>query len=813
MMSSPKPCFDSKIDVTAITKLFTKTVNNKNTVLTEKEVYSLLEYATTSLSPVNACSTKQGEISDLQLSRFKGDKVILKIVSRNISHKTEAGGVLIVANESNQIHSSINNMIQEVPATFANYLSEQSAHEYPVCYRGLTGNKLHKAIASDIEGVLVVDFITPDSKAFGSELLIGIRNSREFGLTISAGLGGSNTELFAENFISQMAVVSASTEFITGSSFFDLFKKCLAYKSLSGQNRGQNRLISDDQLIAVFDTMIALAKHFSPTNHEAAFVIEELEINPFAIAKGQLIPLDGFCRIARPNKPITPRPIEKIEQLLHPSSIGIIGVSAKKMNFGRIILNNLISSGYKKSKLCVLRPDQDEIDGVDCVPDLSSLNYKLDLLIMAVGANAVYGLVEEIIEKDAAETVMLIPGGLGETEASKEPAARMNKSINDAHNQLNGGPIFLGGNCLGIVSHPGHYDSWFISEEKLPRLHKKQLRNTALISQSGAFIITRLSQNPWFDPAYMVAIGNQNDITHGDMLRYFADNPKVDVIGIYVEGFNDLDGLDCVKAVQQAVIKGKEVIIYKAGRSKAGKNATMGHTASIAGDHKICEELLQQAGAITCSSISEFNDIYYLASMLHHKQLGGNRLGAISSAGYETVAIADSIIVDDCSLQMANLQPGTLNKLNEVLRSKKLDRLMEVRNPFDITPGADDQAHLHCTDIMCDDSEVDMVVLGLNPLSPTLRSLTARNKPDFDINSEYNIVIQLPKIVAKKNKPIIAIMDVGDLYMPVMEKLRDSGVVVFNSNDRAVAALTKYTEGRFRAEGIAKALKDSKTEK
>jgi len=809
-MSSANTSFDCAKNYTPVTALFTKTINNNNHVLTEQEVYTLLEYAGTSTSPINACSTKNGEISDQQLSQFNGDKVILKIVSRNIAHKTEASGVRIVVNNNKQIRASIKNMIQEVPATFADYLSLNAAHDYPESYRGLTGNNLEKAIASDIEGVLVVDFITPDSKAFGSELLIGLRNTREFGLTINVGLGGSNTELFAENFIPNMAITSASTEFNTGQSFFDLFKKGLAYRSLSGQNRGQSRLISDAQLIGIFDAVIMLARFYSPTNPEADFVIEELEINPYAIVKGLFTPLDGYCRIAKQKNRITPRPIEKIEQLLHPSSIGIIGVSAKKMNFGRIILNNLIASGYDKSKLCILKPGSDEIDGVHCIPDLASLKNKLDLLIVAVGAKAVYDLVEEIIVRDAVETVMLIPGGLGETEASREPAAKMNKSISAAHHQANGGPIFLGGNCLGIVSHPGCYDSWFISEEKLPRPHKKQLRNTALISQSGAFIITRLSQNPWVDPAYMVALGNQNDITHGDMLHYFADNPKVDVIGIYVEGFNDLDGLDCVKAVQHAVLKGKEVIVYKAGRSNAGRDATMGHTASIAGDHKICEELLQQAGAITCSSINEFNDVYYLASMLHDKHLGGNRLGAISSAGFETVAMADSIIVDGYSLQIANLQPDTLKKLNDVLISKKLDSLMEVRNPFDITPGADDQAHLLCTDIMSDDSEVDTMVLGLNPLSPMVRSLAADSGPDFDMNSDSNIAIQLPKIVAKKNKPIIAIMDVGKLYMPVIEKLRDNGVVVFHSSDRAVAALTKYTEGRLRADRIAKMLKTQK---
>jgi acyl-CoA synthetase (NDP forming) len=64
-----------------------------------------------------------------------------------------------------------------------------------------------------------------------------------------------------------------------------------------------------------------------------------------------------------------------------------------------------------------------------------------------------------------------------------------------------------------------------------------------MLSQSGAFMITRLSQNPWLDPRYMLAMGNQTDLTHGDMLSWFAALPGIDTLGIYIEGFKDLDGL------------------------------------------------------------------------------------------------------------------------------------------------------------------------------------------------------------------------------------------------------------------------------
>jgi len=149
-------------------------------------------------------------------------------------------------------------------------------------------------------------------------------------------------------------------------------------------------------------------------------------------------------------------------------------------------------------------------------------------------SDAVYGLVDEIIEADKVDTVMLIPGGLGETTKSREPAAAMAAQINAAHGKAGGGPVFLGANCLGVVSHLGSYDSWFIPLERLPKPKKKPERNSVMLSQSGAFMITRLSHNPWLDPRYVLAMGNQTDLTHGDLLLEHIE-PGKDSVGTRVE--------------------------------------------------------------------------------------------------------------------------------------------------------------------------------------------------------------------------------------------------------------------------------------
>ncbi|MDP3616825.1 MAG: hypothetical protein Q8R49_03235, partial [Rhodoferax sp.] len=435
---------------------------------------------------------------------------------------------------------------------------------------------------------------------------------------------------------------------------------------------------------------------------------------------------------------------------------------------------------------------------VRCATSLGALEQKLDLLILAVTADVAFGIVDEVIRTDAVESVLLIPGGMGETEASREPARRMLATIDDAR-RAGVGPVFVGANCLGIISHPGNYDSWFIPEERLPRTQKKAQRSSAFISQSGAFLVTRLSKNAWLDPAYMVALGNQNDITHGDMVESFAANPQIHVIGAYVEGFKDLDGLALARAVRKATAAGKQVVIYKAGQSAAGGRAAMGHTASIAGDYEVCLSVLTQAGALVASDVSEFSDLFYISDCLLEKVVGGKRLGAVAGAGYDTVAIADSLQVGDFSLSLAEIGPATRERLVAILASKKLDALMEVRNPFDINPGADDEAHMLCTEAMVAEPEVDSVVVGLDPTSPMVRSLQKSARAGFDIDSPESIVQTLPKLVASCPKPIVAFIDGGALFDPMADKLMAQGVCIFRSSERATRSLVRYTEARLRA--------------
>ncbi len=792
---------DLSIDYTGISRLMTVAHGEGRNFLYEYEVYSLLSKSGSETPPKSIFLPRGERPTDDELVALPGKKVVIKIVSPHIIHKIELGGVKIVEKKPDKIRSAIRRMMYEVSETYARWI-EINRSLAPQCYRELSGETLVRAVDNDLKGVLLVQFMPPDSLAFGNELIVGLRHTREFGMVISAGLGGTDAELYAERFRKGQAIIAALTEMNDGNSFFELFKHTIAYKKLTGLTRGQRRIVTNEQLIECFDSFIKMANHYSPSNPETTFVIDELEVNPFAFTDFLMVPLDGMCRFSPMDTLDNSRPIRKIDNLLHPKQIGIIGVSANRKNFGRIILDNVLAEGYPKDNITLIGEGKEAIRGVRSVPSLAALAEPVDLLVIAVEISQIPHLVAEIIRIRCAEAVMIIPGGLGETAESVGRAKQVKIMINESHASEDGGPVFLGANCMGIVSKPGKYDTWFIPEEKLPKERGGSYHRAALISQSGAFMLYRSHQCPQLKPAYMISMGNQTDLTLGDMVRYFKDCDGVDVIAVYAEGFLDLDGLEFCRAVRSAVLKGKEVVFYKAGRTLEGKAATSGHTASLAGDYMVCENCVQQAGAIVARNFTEFQDLFFLAETLHHKKIRGNRLAAVSGAGFEAVGMADSIVSDEYTMRLADFSNDSLEKLQDIMDEKKLSTLVNLTNPLDINPSADDETHALVARVLVGDEGVDALVTGLDPLSPATMTLDDRCAKPYAMDSEKSIKNLMIVLVAESEKPIVTVIDGGRLYDPLREALIVNGVPVFDVCDRAVAALSLYIQGRLAAQKL-----------
>jgi acyl-CoA synthetase (NDP forming) len=783
------------IDYPGLTNLLKRAASEGRNQLFEHEVYQFIQLIGGETPPQFYLLPKNERLDVQRLQALPGEQVVIKIVSEYILHKSDVGGVRITGKNGEEVLSTVRRMSFEIPEKFAEIILRYP-NQAPALYRGLADEELQAAIAGDIQGYLLCQYMPPDSEEFGNELLVSLRNSREFGMILSAGLGGRDTELYAARFRKGQAVVSASTELVDGQAFFTLFKQTISYKKLAGLTRGQKRIVTDSQLLECFEALIQVARHFSPSNTVSPYIIEELEVNPFAFSNYLMMPLDGLCRFSTSKQIFPTRPIEKIDRLLHPATIGIVGISTKKTNIGRIILDNILANGFSKKRLVLIHPEAREIETISTIPHLSALKKKVDLLILAVNAVQVPGMIDEILQNNLAASVILVSGGLGEQHEQQHLVTEVQEKIIAARKKSSRAPIFLGANSLGILSHPGRYDAMFIPDSKLPKTRGTYKRTIALVSQSGAYMITRMSTLTFLDPAYAISIGNQIDLTAADFLHYLNKVKELHTLAFYMEGFTDLDGLSFAKGIRTAIHKGKEIIFYKAGRTPEGKNALSGHTASIAGDYMVCESCISQAGAMVAETFNVFEGLLRLSCTLYDKTISGNTLAAVSNAGYEAVGIADNILGEDYQLTMAGLSEPSLGKLRTILTDAGLERLTSVHNPLDITPMASEDVYVDVISILLEDDNTDSVIAAIVPLTPLLHTLPEEMEQNNTFGSGNSIVERISALNATSPKPLIIVVDSGKLYDPMADSFQDHGLPVFRSADIAVGVLGKYIHNR-----------------
>ena len=187
------------VEYQPITELFRNAHTEGRHFLYEFEVYNLLSLSGSETPPKCSFIPRNAKPMEEEIMSLPGEKAVLKIISPTIVHKTEVGGVRIVPKTPDKVRSAVRRMLSEVPERYAEWI-ERCPASAPESYKGLAGTALQNAIAADLKGVLQVQFMPPDSASFGNELIVGLRRTREFGMVISAGLGGTDTELYAERF-------------------------------------------------------------------------------------------------------------------------------------------------------------------------------------------------------------------------------------------------------------------------------------------------------------------------------------------------------------------------------------------------------------------------------------------------------------------------------------------------------------------------------------------------------------------------------------------------------------------------------------
>lgn len=714
-------------------------------VLLEHEAYHLLHAAGLDV-PLSVVLDGPGEVPDLD--DFRGDQVVLKLLSQEVMHRTEVGGVRIVARESRVVVRTVEEMLS--------------------------------GAADPRTQILLQDFI-PHSLEPGAEVLLSIRWSHEFGAVATLALGGVNAEVLGGLGAGTFRVwsgprtVAELTEDLTSGALASL---------VTGSVRNRTPRVEPVGLAEVVARFLAL-KAVLP------HPMLEVEVNPLIFRDGRAVCLDGVVRLAPAQESgSTGRSTrlpkhEAMDALLRPRSLAVVGASSRGMNPGRVILRNVLAAGMPPEVVQVVKEGETTLDGCRCVADVASLD-PVDVLVLGVGADDVPELLATVVERRLAKGVILISGGLGEGGHGEERARRVQALL--ASPDV---PGVNGGNCLGIRSVPGRCDTLFIPPSKLG-FPSGPPHPVALVSQSGAFAIARCSALPWLNPRYLITVGNQLDLTVGDWVEHLVDEPDLRVVACYVEGFRGGDGARFLAAARAHRAAGRSVILYRAGRTPEGADAMASHTASLAGDYRVTRALAEAAGVLVADSAQDFGDLLNLAVCLADRDVAGSGVGLLSNAGFECVAMADRL----GTLVAPPLHADTVARITEILSGARLGGIVAPRNPLDVTPILGDVGFIAAADALMTDPCVDVAVVGCVPLTPALRTLASTEDGADGLEGEGGVASGLAALWMRTRRAWVVTVDGGVRYDPLARALQDAGIPVLRHADRAVELLGRYVVSR-----------------
>jgi len=736
-----------------IHQLMGRARRRRRSVLLEHEVYEILARLGIA-TPVHLWVRRAADVTAGSLNLFSTDKIVLKASCGQLLHKQKAGGVQVVHKDLDFVRYSLDRM---------------------------TRNLRKQGYAP--EGVLMAEYV-PYTKDLGNEILLGFRESAAFGPVISFSKGGSDAEHFARHFSSPNLILAP----IDRPWAEALLNATHIHKKYLAEGHG-------DYIAKIVDaglklSTLALAfSNFYPG--KSRYVFTEFEINPFVFDdQGRFLALDGLALFEQRNSALTVGKVKARTELapfFEPRGITVVGVSTSQPGkTGNIIAANLQRMG--RTDLYCVNPKGGRIslDGRD-LPLFSSLEEvpgEVQLVVVAVPAGQTLPVMEACAQKGV-KAVILIPGGYSESRQNMAIEARIRELGQKT------GIAIIGPNCLGVVyagdgEGPG-VNTFFVTQDKF-RLPEASTRNVALLSQSGALGLTEIDNlRHAIAPRVIVSYGNQMDVDPADLIHYFDADSSVDVMGCYIEGFSPGGGRKFFDAASRC---SKPIVVYKAGRTAAGRKATESHTASIAGEYEVAKAGMKQAGLIVADTMLEHGDLIKTFALLARFNAGGRQIAIVANAGYEKTYAADNL----GNLEIAVFDDTTRGKLSAIL-----PEYVTVDPLLDLTPMAGDAVFETSIDLILASPAVDALLVSIVPHSTLIHTT------DKEIaRNEDNIAARIVRLVHKHRKPVVVSINVASgadaVYNKLGQVLDAGGVPTFLNAKQAMHCLGAFIRYRLTKE-------------
>jgi acetate---CoA ligase (ADP-forming) len=452
--------------------------------------------------------------------------------------------------------------------------------------------------------------------------------------------------------------------------------------------------------------------------------------------------------------------VKNIHAMLHPRNIVLVGATDKPGNYAERIWNNLIKYKYEGG-LYPVNSKRETIWGVPCYKDFASLPEKPDHVLVLVPARFAVQVIRDAAAAGA-RSATIVTSGFSELQdpESQRLAAELQLAIRET------GLAVTGPNCLGNLSAGEkiftNIDDRIVTMEQGP---------VAIAGQSGAIVmaIRQALEDRGVGVGYMVTTGNEAGLETPDLMAYFAADPSIRVIVVYLEGVRNTKVFR--QACKAARAAGKPVIALKLGASEGGRAAAMAHTGALAGSIETFDAISTREGVVRVRGLDEL--IETTECFVHADPPKSNRLAAVSLSGGKRGLLIDAFYA--AGLNFAPLSSSATEKLAKMLGPGSI-----VGNPLDAGFAAvvDPSVYMQSIQVMIDDPDTDIVIIDAElPKAPhELR--------------ERNLRIVNEK-AAKAGKPVIYISTMSIGFTEFTKGLRKSlpHIAVMQGLDRAVGAI------------------------
>ena len=324
----------------------------------------------------------------------------------------------------------------------------------------------------------------------------------------------------------------------------------------------------------------------------------------------------------------------QLEELFRPKSIAVVGASDKP-TIGRRLIASLDCIGFT-GPIFPINPNYSTVSGRRCYSSIAELPEAPDLALFCVGHARVLDAYLAAAERGVKGAVIYDGGFAERGEEGRRLQTQIVGICRDA------GIALCGPNCMGVLS-PHNCSTTYLQELRDP---SGLAGNVGIVSQSGAFCVSLLTDVRRFGFSHVVSSGNEAVLVAADYLEYLVEDPHTKVIGCFIETVRDPERF--VGALDRAAALEKPVVVLKVGRTERTRRAITTHTGGLTGEPGFVSELLRAHRATEVSDLVEFTE--GLAAFQGARRPAGRRIGVITSSGGLAELILDIAASADLQL-------------------------------------------------------------------------------------------------------------------------------------------------------------------